>query len=238
MNQIAEFTGGHAFYDTNGFDQALHAATEDGANYYTLSYSSSNTKFDGRLRKIHVKVARRGLHLSYRRDYFADDDSTLAQRAKRAPLEIDGRELLFSVHAERVGSPAAVTPDQIKELSQFSPFAKFQKWDSVKMQEYQLDYALLKKQVTYLITRDGLRHASLQFLYAAYDGDGNLLYRGTWTGAPTISPQNAEQARTGMYRAKQILDIPSNTSWLRIGVRDASDARIGSLEIPLPLRTQ
>jgi VWFA-related protein len=64
MEQIAEFTGGRAFYETNGFEQALLAAAEDGANYYTLSYSPSNRKFDGRLRKIHVQVARKGLHLS------------------------------------------------------------------------------------------------------------------------------------------------------------------------------
>jgi VWFA-related protein len=243
MEQIAEFTGGHAFYETNGFQQALRAAAEDGANYYTLSYSPSNVKFDGRLRKIYVQVARKGLHLSYRQNYFADGDSTLAQRATYAPQErtdaamqrgapID-HELLFSVHAKTVGSPVAVTPEQIKALSQFDPF---EKWDSVKMQKYELDYALLKKQVTYLVTADGLHHASLEFLYAAYDADNNLLHNGTWNGGPTVLPQDLEQARTGMYRAKQVIDIPSNTSWLRIAVRDAVDARIGSLEIPLPLR--
>jgi len=248
MDQLAEFTGGHAFYETNGFEQALRMATEDGSNYYTLSYSPSNTKFDGRLRKIHVNVARKGAHLSYRRNYFADDNSTLALRAANAPLEKRdaamergtpaSHELLFSVHAKTVGFPADVTPEQIKDLSQFTPFAKFNKWDSVKMQKYELEYALLRKQVTYLITPDGLRHAALEFLYSAYDSDSNLLISGTWNGDLTISPQDLEQARTGMFRAKQTVEIPANTSWLRIGVRDAVDARIGSLEIPLPLRTE
>ena len=248
MSHIAEFTGGHAFYDTNGFEQALQAATEDGSNYYTLSYSPSNTKLDGRLRKIHVRVAQRGVHLSYRRTYFADDDSTLAQRAKQAPLERadavmergapNDRDLLFSVHAKTIGSPAAVTSEQIKDLRQFSPYAKLKNWDSVRMQMYDLDYALLRKQVTYSVMPDGSRHASLQFLYAAYDADSNLLYRGAWTGDPTISPQNSDHARTGMYRARQIVDIPANTAWLRVAVRDASDTRMGSLEIPLPLRSR
>jgi VWFA-related protein len=248
MDQLAEFTGGHAFYETNGFEQALRMAAEDGSNYYSLSYSPSNTKFDGRLRKIHVNVARKGMHLSYRRNYFADDDSTLALRAANAPLEKRDaamergapptHELLFSVHAKTVGFPADVTPEQIRDLSEFTPFAKFNKWDSVKMQKYELEYALLRKQVTYLITPDGLRHAALEFLYSAYDRDSNLLISGTWNGDPTISPQDLEQARTGMFRAMQTVEIPANTSWLRIGVRDAVDARIGSLEIPLPLRTE
>jgi len=248
MDQLAEFTGGHAFYETNGFEQALRMAAEDGSNYYSLSYSPSNTKFDGRLRKIHVNVARKGMHLSYRRNYFADDDSTLTLRAANAPLEKrdaamergapPSHELLFSVHAKTVGFPADVTPEQIRDLSEFTPFAKFNKWDSVKMQKYELEYALLRKQVTYLITPDGLRHAALEFLYSAYDRDSNLLISGTWNGDPTISPQDLEQARTGMFRAMQTVEIPANTSWLRIGVRDAVDARIGSLEIPLPLRTE
>jgi len=248
MDQIAEFTGGHAFYNTNGFEQALHEATEDGSNYYTLSYSPSNTKFDGRLRKIHVKVAQKGVHLSYRRTYFADDDLTLAQRAAQVPQERAdaamergapaAHELLFSVHAKELGVPSDVTMEQIMDLSQFSAFANFNKWDSVKMQQYELDYALLRKQVTYLVTQEGLRRASLEFRYAAYDANSNLLCNGTWKGDPTILPQHLEQARTGMYRATQIIEIPANTSWLRVGVRDAVAARIGSLEIPLPLRTQ
>jgi len=223
-------------------------ATEDGSNYYTLSYSPSNTRFDGRLRKIHVNVARKGVHLSYRRNYLADDDPTLAKRAVNAPLEKRDaamergapvvHELLFSVHAKTVGFPADVTPEQRKDLSQFKPFVKFSNWGSVKMQKYELDYALLRKQITYLITRDGLRHAALEFLYSAYDGDSALLCSGTWNGDLAISPKDSKQARTGMYRARQILEIPASTSWLRIGVRDAVDARIGSLEIPLPLRTE
>ncbi len=248
MDELAEFTGGHAFYETNGFERALRMAAEDGSNYYTLSYSPLNTKFDGHLRKIHVKVARKHVHLSYRRNYFADDNATLAQRATRSPQEKEdtamergappSHELLFSVHAKTVGFPADVTPEQIKDLSQFTPFAKFTKWDSVKMQKYELDYALLRKQVTYLITADGLRRAKLEFLYAAYDGDSNLLISRTWNGDPTIAPQDSDQARTGLFRAKQTVEIPANASWLRIGVRDAVDARIGSLEVPLPLRPE
>lgn len=248
MDEIAEFSGGHAFYNTNGLAQALQTATEDGSNYYTLSYSPSNTKFDGGLRKIRVTVAQKGLHLSYRRGYFADDDPTLALRASRAPLEIAeaamqrgapmAHELVFSVHAKVAGIPCAVTPTQRKELSQFPTFAKLRKWDSVKMQKYELDLSLLQKQMTYLVTKDGVRHGRLELLFAAYDGEGNLLCRASSMASQTVSPEQSKQARTGMYRARQMLEIPANTAWLRIGVRDAVDARVGSLEIPFPLRPE
>jgi VWFA-related protein len=248
MDQIAEFTGGHAFYETNGFSQALNSAAEDGSNYYTLSYSPSNTKFDGGLRTIHVKLARTGLHPSYRRNYFADDDFTIAHRITQAPLEkIEAamqrgaptdHDLLFSLHAKVVGPPVVANEEQLRNLSQFAPLANLKNRDSLKVQKYELDYALLKKQVTYIVNPDGTRRGSLEFLYAGYDADNNLLYDGTWTGDPIVLPQNSDQARSGMYRAKQFLDIPTNTSWLRLAVRDAVDARLGSLEIPLPLRPE
>ena len=38
MQQIAEETGGHAYYDTNGIKEAVAAAIQNGANYYTLAY--------------------------------------------------------------------------------------------------------------------------------------------------------------------------------------------------------
>ncbi len=247
MDRVAEFTGGHAFYNTNGFEQALHQAILDGSSYYTLSYSPSNSKFDGRLRKIHVRVDRKNLRLAYRRTYFADDTSTVAHQLALAAQEKTAaalqrgapptEDLLFSVHASLSGVPSALTPAQISDLSRLPSFANFKNWDSLTMQSYQLDYALLRKQVTYRVFANGSRHAALQFLYAAYDADNALLSSGVWTGDQFLSASQRNLARTGMYRTRQLLDLPSNTSWLRIAVRDATDGRLGSLEISLPLRT-
>src|SRR5215831_7198213 len=86
MDELAEGSGGHAFYNTNGLAAAIATAVEDGANYYTLSYSPTNKKYDGRLRRIHVKLARRGYSLSYRRSYFADDEKTFEEKAADAPF--------------------------------------------------------------------------------------------------------------------------------------------------------
>jgi len=92
--------------------------------------------------------------------------------------------------------------------------------------------------LTYLVTKDGVRHGRLELLFAAYDVEGNLLCRAKSTASDTYPPEQAAQARSGMYRARQMLDIPANTAWLRVGVRDPVAARVGSLEIPLPLRAE
>lgn len=88
MDQVADDTGGHAFYNTNGLSQAIATSTEDGSNYYTLSYAPTNTKFDGRLRKIHIQLSHGRYHLAYRHSYLADD-SVLKQNADFAPTVLE-----------------------------------------------------------------------------------------------------------------------------------------------------
>jgi len=71
MEQLAEETGGEAFFNTNALDTAAARAVANGASYYTIGYSPTNEKMDGQYRRIEVTV--RGKYgLSYRRGYFAD----------------------------------------------------------------------------------------------------------------------------------------------------------------------
>ncbi len=70
--EIADATGGRAFYSTNDVAAALTEATETGGHYYTLTYSPGNQNYDGRLRHVHVELAKRGYHLAYRRSYYGN----------------------------------------------------------------------------------------------------------------------------------------------------------------------
>ena len=71
MQEIAQDTGGRAFYDTNGIKEALANAIENGENYYTLAYIPDDAKFDGKFRKIQVKVPEQNHQLAYRHGYLA-----------------------------------------------------------------------------------------------------------------------------------------------------------------------
>jgi len=72
MDEMAEATGGKAFYNTNGIQAAVETAVEQGSEYYMFSYSPQNMKFDGAFRKIRVSLEKKGYHLAYRRGYFAN----------------------------------------------------------------------------------------------------------------------------------------------------------------------
>jgi VWFA-related protein len=72
MNEVAQATGGQAFYDNNGFKEiAEHLLNSDG-NFYTLTYSPQELHFDNKWHKIRVVVDGGRYHLSYRSGYFAD----------------------------------------------------------------------------------------------------------------------------------------------------------------------
>lgn len=74
LNNLADTTGGRAFYGTNDFAGALRRGFEDGANYYSLAYEPQNKNWNSQFRKISVKLAERGYSLTYRRGYYAQPD--------------------------------------------------------------------------------------------------------------------------------------------------------------------
>jgi hypothetical protein len=75
METIAEETGGRAFYSTNALSDAVKDAVGNGSHYYTVAYSPTNDKADGKFRRIQVSLANSTYKLSYRRGYFADRPS-------------------------------------------------------------------------------------------------------------------------------------------------------------------
>ena len=144
LDNIAQATGGRAFYSRNDLEQILIDATNLGANYYTLTYAPSNQNYDGKLRKIKVNFPRKGYQLDYRRAYYADglgspvsqasskqassrksaatepavaepDDSLYAYMRPGAPM---AHQLFFRAHIYPVGAPALATASQMSNLEE------------------------------------------------------------------------------------------------------------------------
>src|ERR1035441_1465139 len=66
---VAEATGGTAYYNSNDIADLAAKAVNSGSDYYTLSYSSPNTAFDGRHHTIKLVADVPNLHLTYRHSY-------------------------------------------------------------------------------------------------------------------------------------------------------------------------
>jgi VWFA-related protein len=71
LASLAQDTGGRSFYDTNDFGQDFQEVQTENSSYYLLGYSPTNTRSDGRFRKIRVEVTRPGVKVEARPGYFA-----------------------------------------------------------------------------------------------------------------------------------------------------------------------
>ncbi len=245
MEQIAEDTGGHAFYNSNGLAEAIAASTDHGSNYYSLSYSPSNANFDGRLRKIRVKLPPNGYRLAYRHSYIAEDDSVVAQKAANVPANrletalIRGaplsHDLILELQIQPEGPPTKVTKEQISHLSHFPAYATEKTWKDVRMQKYFVEYSFLGGRLSFENSSEERPYGKFEFQFAAYDADNRPML-GQWTRYDkAYSPEEFAEIEKGKYHLKQSLEIPSSAAWLRLVVHDLVGDHIGSIEIPLPL---
>jgi VWFA-related protein len=71
LGQLAEGTGAFLIRDTNDAAAALRRVEEDMRFHYVLSYAPSNESFDGRFRRVDVRVRRRGVSVQARQGYVA-----------------------------------------------------------------------------------------------------------------------------------------------------------------------
>jgi VWFA-related protein len=115
MDQLADGTGGRTCKGTNDLSGCVESAIRDSSSYYELAYSPEGIKWDGRFRKISVKVHRSGVKLAYRRGYFAEDASQAAKQAPEQRLR-EACEDFLPATAIPIGAKA-VPPDRIGDAS-------------------------------------------------------------------------------------------------------------------------
>ena len=71
LMQLAQETGGQFIGDTNNIAPKLKQVDEDLNTYYLLSYTPTNTNFDGKFRNISLKLKRSGVDVQSRKGYYA-----------------------------------------------------------------------------------------------------------------------------------------------------------------------
>jgi len=83
MATLSSDTGGKAFFDSNDFSPAFERIQRDTSAYYVLGFRSTDTRRDGRYRKLSVKINRPDLKLEYRPGYYAPADYQHSSREDR-----------------------------------------------------------------------------------------------------------------------------------------------------------
>ena len=265
QDQLAKITGGRAFHSNNGLKDLLEAVVEDGANYYTLTYSPSNHNFNGAARTIRVELGDRSYQLSYRRSYYGTDldalktreeahgaggaepgvtrklgDSLFANMRHGAPM---AHQLYFRAQIHAVGAAALATPEQMANLQQQTGNLRehgknraAKKLPPVQLQSYVVDYNVMAPKA--VGAAGSAPPLALEIAAAAYDPDG-LMLNGVVDQTNTANAaSSAGGGKAGMYRAQQQIDVPVSATSMRVAVRDISTDRIGAMEVALPLAAE
>lgn len=84
VETIAAGTGGNAIVNTNDFAAALTEVFQETSSYYLLGFQPANTKADGKLRRVEVKVNRPDVEVRTRSGYFAPEAVKVVEAAKAA----------------------------------------------------------------------------------------------------------------------------------------------------------
>ena len=90
LRTLAANTDGVAVVNNSNIDRALEGMVQDTGAYYLLGYYSSNTRLDGRFRKLTVRVKREDVDVRSRPGYLAPTEAALRRRqaeAERAEQE-------------------------------------------------------------------------------------------------------------------------------------------------------
>jgi hypothetical protein len=231
--ELAKDTGGQAFYNTNGLNDALTRVVNNGTHYYTLTYTPTDRTMDGKFRRLQVNVPSGKYKLAYRRGYFAEESGTAqlaGQKSDSDPLlPLMGRnlpDLSQIVYKVRVlpsnpqpppGAPRAGSNAELKD-----PVTRYGVDFAVSVQDLKLDP-----------TPDGGRHGNIEVMLVAYDREGKPLNFEVTRGDLVLQPNvYADLLKVGLQIHREI-DVPGEDVYLRTGIYDIGSDAAGTLGFPL-----
>jgi VWFA-related protein len=241
MTKLATQTGGQAFFNTNDLSGAIKAATEQGANYYALSYTPSNKNYNGAFRKLKVTLAGKKYHLAHRTGYYAIDPfaplkpskdltSSLARAAMQQGAP-QSRQIAFGARVVPIGKPriveAAAPTKPVQEHKQaVGPLG---------MQRYGIDHAVAFSDLRFTPTPEGKYHGVVNFMVTAFDNEGKQIASQLSQSVADLKPEVMKDMMAGGVRVHQEIDVPVNGTAMRLGVEDVSNSHVGTMEIRLPV---
>lgn len=232
MREIAEDTGGRAFVNRNDIDAAVALSVADGSTYYTLGYYPEKEQWDGKFRKIDVKLARKGLALRHRRGYYAADPSQVRLRpARKKEKKAKGQAPEKSAKdLELLGALYSPLPATLITFQAHVPPPVPAARATVPI-EFLVDSDAL----SFEADAQGRQYCSLDFLAAAFTPDGRVAAHLSQTLDGWLGPDTYPHVRQQGLRFQMQLELEPGRYLLRLLVRDNRTGMLGSTDIPLVL---
>jgi VWFA-related protein len=206
MRDVADLTGGRAFYNHNDIGNEIATAYEDASTFYALAFTPARNKPDGKVHSVRVECRRPGVHLRYRKSYFADEKQDVA-KMKRAELELVAQSL-------------GHTAEELPFMAQLDK----QQNDRLKLW---LDGSSLS------IQNGPSPFIAVDISIATFDGQGNLLHQNYTDMRVKLTPEQVREVQmSGLSQTLQFARSKESAR-VRVALRDTTTGRVGTLEVPL-----
>jgi len=211
LTTLAHDTGGTAFQDTNALAPVFDKVLSDTQTYYIIGYYSTNTKEDGRFRKIRVEVSRPDLKVQHRPGYFASKQFIRLTQSER------DRQLEEALTVDRPFSelPFILQADYFKQdgpMCQVPVSLQFA-GDGVQFEE-----------------KGNRREAQLEFLAQIRDARGSVAGVARDIVEVRLPAQTAEKIRGGQILYSTGFQLRPGDYKLKFLVRDNRTGKLGSFE--------
>jgi VWFA-related protein len=212
MEDIAERTGGRAFYETNGITEAIQTAASDARVTYLLGYYTTDPRWDGKFHNIKIKTTRPGVTLRYRRGYFA------------LPPEPPGKIELPDVFATVIWNPLDATSLGLTVRAR----RRTQGTSEEAVLALHID-----PQNLHFENVNGRWVGEIEFVIVNLNPTGHNLKGFDQTRKFGFFPSTYERIEREGLEFPLSMRIPADTERIRLVVRDSPSGAMGSVTIPL-----
>jgi hypothetical protein len=210
MNELAERTGGRAFFNTNDIAGSVRRAIEDTEVSYVLGFYPEEGDVDGKYHELRVQVPnRKGAEVRARKGYYAADKGPFSEAATK---ELVAR--------------AAVGPLQASQVE----LAVHIDWPSPG--EMKLELLISARELT-LVQRDDRYQGGIRLSIVQLDKDKKALDVATDSISLNLKRESLpEYMQTGMSMSRTVAAKPGTTE-VRVIVVDRPSGVYGSLIVPM-----
>jgi len=211
MTDLADHTGGRAFLNTNDLVTPMRRAADDSRADYTLGFYP-HIRWDGAYHELKAKVNRPGVHLRYRRGYYASlgptatgDQTTAAlSQAIASPLDSTSVGLTVSV-VQQVEKPARRLKLRITADARNLTFQD----------------------------KQGGKAASLDFIFAQLNTPGKVVSDVRHTLNLAIAEKGMDAVLARGLSVNDLLEVTPGATQVKLVVRDTASGNMGSVTVPL-----
>ena len=230
MQEIAEQTGGRAYYNRNDIDRAVALAIADGSSYYALAYYPENKNWNGKYRKISVKVARPDVHLRHRKGYVASDLVRSDEPKGQAKREVE-TALFDPILQTMIGLEGGLVVQAEKSVAVPLPAQTRASLSSVQPKT-RVGFKVDPQTISFEQTSDGLHAFSVELVATAFDENSKTCGQTSQTVTGKLKPESYRKLmQQGLVLITE-LETERPFTRIRLLVRDNRTGLMGTLDVP------